>query len=559
MRAASRALKESAEADAKPEMIRVQEIRLPLDHDAPALKAALLARLEMNDADLVDFAVYKRAADSRKKKNIQLVYIVDAAVADEASVLRRFERDPHIGKTPDMSFKPAAKAPARFMRPVVVGFGPCGIFAALILAEAGYRPIILERGKIVRERTVDTFKFWRQRVLNPASNVQFGEGGAGTFSDGKLYSQIRDPEFLGRKVLKEFVAAGAPDEILYVAHPHIGTFRLVSMVENIRAKIEALGGEFRFEARVADIALSGGERKRIEGVVLENGETIAASHVVMALGHSSRDTFEMLHRRGVFFEAKPLSIGVRIEHPQSIIDRAQFGECAGNKILGAAEYRLSHQAKNGRTVYSFCMCPGGTVVAAASEEGRLVTNGMSQYSRKERNANSGLVVSLTPNDFPGDARENPLAGIAFQRHWEEKAYAAGGSTWRAPAQLVGDFLKGVPSTEMRSVEPSYRPGVTPTDLSSCLPGWAVEALKEALPVFGRKIKGYDMDDAVMTGVETRTSSPVRMTRRADHQSLSVDGLYPAGEGAGYAGGIYSAAIDGIRTAKALAADIAGCG
>ncbi|HNS85631.1 MAG TPA: hypothetical protein PKH09_01935, partial [Parvularculaceae bacterium] len=358
---------------------------------------------------------------------------------------------------------------------------------------------------------------------------------------------------------KEFVAAGASDEILYVAHPHIGTFRLVSMVENIRAKIEALGGEFRFEARVADIALSGGERKRIEGVVLENGETIAASHVVMALGHSSRDTFEMLHRRGVFFEAKPLSIGVRIEHPQSIIDRAQFGECAGNKILGAAEYRLSHQAKNGRTVYSFCMCPGGTVVAAASEEGRLVTNGMSQYSRKERNANSGLVVSLTPNDFPGDARENPLAGIAFQRHWEEKAYAAGGSTWRAPAQLVGDFLKGVPSTEMRSVEPSYRPGVTPTDLSSCLPGWAVEALKEALPVFGRKIKGYDMDDAVMTGVETRTSSPVRMTRRADHQSLSVDGLYPAGEGAGYAGGIYSAAIDGIRTAKALAADIAGCG
>ena len=538
-------------------MIRVQELRLPLDHDAPALKAALLDRLKLKPAELLSFTIFKRAADSRKKKNILLVYIVDAEVKDEAGVLKRFERDPHIGKTPDMRFKPAAKAPAAFARPIVVGFGPCGIFAALILAEAGYRPIILERGKIVRERTVDTFKFWRQRVLNPASNVQFGEGGAGTFSDGKLYSQIRDPEFLGRKVLKEFVAAGAPEEILYVAHPHIGTFRLVSMVENIRARIEALGGEFRFEARVADILLAGGDRKRIEGVVLESGETIAASHVVMALGHSSRDTFEMLHERGVFFEAKPLSIGVRIEHPQSIIDQAQYGPCAGNKILGAAEYRLSHQARNGRTVYSFCMCPGGTVVAAASEPGRLVTNGMSQYSRKERNANSGLVVSLTPEDFPGDWRADPLAGVAFQRHWEERAFVAGGSTWRAPAQLVGDFLKGVPSTAIGAVEPSYRPGVAPTDLSLCLPAWAVEALREALPVFGRKIKGYDMADAVMTGVETRTSSPVRMTRRPDHQSLSVDGLYPAGEGAGYAGGIYSAAIDGIRTAKALAENIAG--
>jgi len=538
-------------------MIRVQEIKLPLDHDEAALKAALLARLSVKAADLLSFTVFKRAADSRKKSDIRLVYIIDAEVRDEAAILKRFESDPHIGKTPDMSFRPATPAPAMFKRPVVVGFGPCGIFAALILAEAGYRPLILERGKIVRERTVDTFKFWRQRVLNPASNVQFGEGGAGTFSDGKLYSQIRDPEFLGRKVLKEFVEAGAPEEILYVAHPHIGTFRLVSMVESIRAKIEALGGEFRFEARVADIAVTGGERKKIEGVVLENGEAIKASHVVMALGHSSRDTFEMLNRRGVFFEAKPLSIGVRIEHPQSIIDVAQYGRCAGNKILGAAEYRLSHQAKNSRTVYSFCMCPGGTVVAAASEEGRLVTNGMSQYSRQERNANSGLVVSLTPEDFPGDYRADPLAGIAFQRHWEERAFVAGGSTWRAPAQLVGDFLKGVPSTAMRSVEPSFRPGVAPTDLSSCLPDWAIEALREALPVFGRKIKGYDMDDAVMTGVETRTSSPVRMTRRADHQSLSVDGLYPAGEGAGYAGGIYSAAVDGIRTAKALAENIAG--
>lgn len=534
-------------------MIRVSEIRLPLDHDGGALKAALLKRLGIGASDLLSHAIFKRAADSRKKKNILLVYIVDAEVKNESETLARLSGDRHVAKTPDMTFRPAARAPAAFERPLVVGFGPCGIFAALILAEMGFRPIVLERGKIVRERTVDTFKFWRQRILDPASNVQFGEGGAGTFSDGKLYSQIRDPEHYGRKVLIEFVMAGAPEEILYVSRPHIGTFRLVSMVENMRAKIEALGGEIRFCSRVSDIVIGErGGRKKIEGVVLEGGEAIAADHVVMALGHSSRDTFEMLQRRGVFFEAKPLSIGVRIEHPQSIIDTAQFGACAGNKILGAAEYRLSHQAKNGRTVYSFCMCPGGTVVAAASEEGRLVTNGMSQYSRKERNANSGLVVSLTPQDFPGDYRADPLAGIAFQRHWESRAFVAGGASWRAPAQLVGDFLNNHPSTELRTAEPSYRPGVTPTDLSLCLPDWAIDAIREAIPVFGRQIAGFDMDDAVMTGVETRTSSPVRMTRRADHQSLSVDGLYPAGEGAGYAGGIYSAAIDGIRTAQALA-------
>ena len=544
-------------------MIRVQELRLPLDHDAPALQAALLARLGIGAADLVSFAVFKRAVDSRRKSAILLVYIIDAEVRNEAGVLARHAGDLHVGPTPDMTFRPAAAAPAGFAtaggaRPLVVGFGPCGIFAALLLAEMGFRPIVLERGKIVRERTVDTFRFWRRRVLDPASNAQFGEGGAGTFSDGKLYSQIRDPDHYGRKVLGEFVEAGAPEEILYVSRPHIGTFRLVSMVENMRAKIEALGGEIRFRSQVTDVVISGREgAKRIEGVALADGETIASRHVVMALGHSARDTFEMLYRRGVFFEPKPLSIGVRIEHPQSLIDRARYGAFAGNKLLGAADYRLSHQASNGRTVYSFCMCPGGAVVAAASEEGRLVTNGMSQYSRQERNANSGIVVSLTPADFPEDASRNPLAGIAFQRHWEERAYAAGGSSWRAPAQLVGDFLKDVPSTELRSAAPSYRPGVTPTDLSLCLPDWAVAAIREALPVFGRQIRGYDMDDAVMTGVETRTSSPVRMTRRADHQSRDVAGLYPAGEGAGYAGGIYSAAIDGIKTAQALALDIAG--
>lgn len=539
-------------------MIRVSEIRLPLGHEPPALKAALLARLGLSPDRLVSFTVFKRAADSRKRSAILLVYIVDAEVTDEAAALARLSGDRHISVTPDMTFRPSARAAAGAPRPLVIGFGPCGIFAALILAEAGFRPIVLERGKAVRERTVDTFKFWRERILDPSSNVQFGEGGAGTFSDGKLYSQIRDPDHYGRKVLTEFVAAGAPEEILYVARPHIGTFRLVSMVEAMRARIEALGGDIRFQSQVTDVAISeqnGG--RRIEGVRLASGETIASRHVAMAPGHSARDTFEMLHGRGVFFEAKPFSIGVRIEHPQSLIDRARYGDFAGNKILGAADYRLSHHAKNGRAVYSFCMCPGGTVVAAASEEGRLVTNGMSQYSRKERNANSGIVVSLTPEDFPGDAGENPLAGIAFQRHWESLAYAAGGSSWRAPVQLVGDFLKNIPSTRLGDVEPSHQPGVTPADLSLCLPGWATEAIREALPVFGRQIKGFDMDDAVITGVETRTSSPIRMTRRDDRQSRSVDGLYPAGEGAGYAGGIYSAAIDGIGTAQAMALALAG--
>ncbi len=536
-------------------MIRVQEIRLPLDHAPEALKAALLKRLGVEADDLISFTIFKRAADSRKKSAIELVYIVDAEIKREAEILARLAGDRHASMTPDMTFRHSAAARRGDARPLVVGFGPCGIFAALILAEMGFRPIVLERGKIVRERTADTFKFWRQRVLDPTSNVQFGEGGAGTFSDGKLYSQIRDPDHFGRKVLTEFVAAGAPDEILYVSRPHIGTFRLVSMVENIRAKIEALGGEIRFQSRVSDILLADRDgKKHIEGVVLENGELIEARRVVMALGHSARDTFEMLYRRGVFFEPKPLSIGVRIEHPQSVIDRARYGKFAGHKILGAADYRLSHHASNGRTVYSFCMCPGGTVVAAASEEGRLVTNGMSQYSRKERNANSGIVVDLTAADFPGDVQANPLAGVDFQRYWEERAFVAGGSSWRAPVQLVGDFLAGRPSTELRSAVPSYRPGVTPTDLSHCLPDFAIAAIREALPAFDRQIRGFAMDDAVMTGVETRTSSPVRMRRGEDRQSVNVEGLFPAGEGAGYAGGIYSAAIDGIRTAQALALD-----
>ena len=533
-------------------MLRIHELKLPLEHDAAALKPALLKRLGISEADLVDFTIHKRAWDARKKGAIQLIYTIDAEVKDEPALLKRHAKDVHIGPAPDMSWTPPAKATGTERRPVVIGMGPCGLFAGLILAEMGFRPIILERGKAVRERTVDTFAFWRKRQLNPESNAQFGEGGAGTFSDGKLYSQIKDPRHLGRKVLTEFVAAGAPEEILYVAKPHIGTFRLVSMVEQMRAKIEALGGEIRFQSHVTDIVLEGkAPRRRMAGVVLANGETLPSDRLVMALGHSARDTFEMLHARGVYMEAKPFSIGVRIEHPQSVIDRARFGPQAGHPILGAADYKISHHARNGRGVYSFCMCPGGTVVATASEPGRLVTNGMSQYSRRERNANSGLVVGITPDDYPGEAGD-PLAGIAFQRHYEELAYKAGGETWSAPAQRVGDFLEGRASTSLGDVIPSYRPGVTPTDLSLCLPDFAVAAMREALPVFARQIPGYAMADAVMTGVETRTSSPLRLTRGADFQSLNVQGLYPAGEGAGYAGGILSAAVDGIKVAEAVA-------
>jgi hypothetical protein len=534
-------------------MLRIQELKLPLDHPERALRQAVLKRLGVSEQNLISFTLFKRAYDARKTSAIQLIYTIDAEVKDEASVLKRLSKDKQIIRTPDLNYRPPVQASGGMKRPVVVGMGPCGLFAGLLLAEMGFNPIILERGKVVRERTVDTFKFWRKGILNPGSNAQFGEGGAGTFSDGKLYSQIKDPRHLGRKVLTEFVEAGAPDEILYVSKPHIGTFRLVSMIEHMRGKIERLGGEIRFEHQVSDILLHERQgEKQVAGVVLANGEAIETNHLVMALGHSARDTFEMLHRRGVFFEAKPFSIGVRIEHPQSIIDCARFGPGAGHPILGAADYKLAHHASNGRSVYSFCMCPGGTVVAAASEDRRLVTNGMSQYSRRERNANAGIVVGVTPEDFPADARANPLAGIAFQRHWEEKAFLAGGASWFAPCQLVGDFLKDQPSTVLGSVIPSYKPGVTPTDLNLCLPEYATIAMREALQAFGRQIPGFSMEEAVMTGVETRTSSPVRMTRGADFQSLNVKGLYPSGEGAGYAGGILSAAVDGIKVAESLA-------
>jgi uncharacterized FAD-dependent dehydrogenase len=533
-------------------MLRLTDIKLPLDHGPDALRAAILKKLKLPADQMLDFTVFKRGHDARNRNAIAYIYTVDVQLKDES-------RAPSgIKPAPDMEYRPVAKAPAQFQRPLIVGAGPCGLFAALILAQSGFRPIILERGKVVRERTKDTWGLWRKSELNPESNVQFGEGGAGTFSDGKLYSQIKDPRHLGRKVLTEFVKAGAPEEILTEAHPHIGTFRLVTMVESIRETIESLGGEYRFQSKVVDLLLD--DRHQVRGVKLESGEELASGHVVVAPGHSARDLFQVLHERGVAIEAKPFSIGFRIEHPQGLIDRARYGRSIPQ--LGAAEYRLVHHAKNGRDVYSFCMCPGGTVVAATSETGRVVTNGMSQYSRNERNANAGIVVGITPDDYAAFDQGVPgetgiLAGIALQRHWESQAFVAGGSSYRAPAQLVGDFVAGKASTGLGEVVPSYRPGVTPTDLSACLPEYAITAMREALPAFGRQIRGFDRHDAVLTGVETRTSSPIRIQRGEDFQSLNTPGLYPAGEGAGFAGGILSAGVDGIRVGEAVAKSIAG--
>jgi uncharacterized FAD-dependent dehydrogenase len=535
-------------------MLRLTDVRLPLDHSEDELRTAILQRLGIESRDLVHFSIFRRSSDARKRGAITLTYNLDVETHREAEILRRHRGDPHVAPTPDTTYRLPTRAPANLAsRPLVIGVGPCGLFAGLILAEMGFRPIILERGKEVRERTVDTFGFWRRGILDPESNVQFGEGGAGTFSDGKLYSQIRDPGHLGRKVLTEFVAAGAPPEILYVNKPHIGTFRLVKIVESMRAKIEFLGGEIRFRARVDDLIVEDG---KVRGAILADGEQLAADHIILAVGHSARDTFARLYARGVAIEAKSFSIGFRIEHPQSLIDRCRFGPQAGHPLLGAADYKLVHHCSTGRnagcntgrSVYSFCMCPGGTVVAAASEPGRVVTNGMSQYSRDERNANSGIVVGITPEDYPG----GPLAGIALQRHWEERAFELGGGTYEAPGQLVGDFLAGRPSTEFGAVLPSYKPGVRLGDLSTSLPDYAIAAIREALPAFDRKIKGFAMHDALLTGVETRTSSPIRIPRNESFQSLNTEGLYPAGEGAGYAGGILSAAVDGIRVAEAVA-------
>ena len=534
-------------------MLRITELKLPLDHAADALRPAICQRLGIADGDLLDFTIFRRGYDARKKSAISLIYTLDCTLRDEAAILAKLADDKHVGPTPDTSYKFVAHAPAGLAeRPLIIGMGPCGFMAGLLLAQMGFKPIILERGKIVRERTKDTWDLWRKHNLHPESNVQFGEGGAGTFSDGKLYSQIKDPQFHGRKVLEEFVKAGAPEEILYVSKPHIGTFRLVKMVENIRHKITELGGEIRFESKVERLLVDNGQ---ITGVELASGEQLRTRHVVLAVGHSARDTFQMVHDCGVYVEAKPFSIGFRVEHPQTLIDHARFGPNAGNEILGAADYKLVHHCKNGRAAYSFCMCPGGQVVAATSEPGRVVTNGMSQYSRAERNANAALVVEVRPEDFPGDYRRNPLLGIDFQRQWESAAFVAGGGNYDAPAQKVGDFLAGRPSQAQGSVEPSYQPGVHWTDLAQCVPPYVIEALREAIPAFDRQIRGFAMADAVLTGVETRTSSPIRIKRGPDFQSINTRGLYPAGEGAGYAGGILSAGVDGIKVAEAVARDM----
>src|SRR5574337_1251513 len=546
-------------------MLRLTGLKLPLDHDEAELTTAVLQRLDISAAELAGYSVARRSHDARKRGAIALIYAVDVDTRCEAALLRRFADDPQVRPTPDTEYHLVTRAPPRIdHRPLVVGFGPCGLFAGLVLAQMGFRPIIVDRGKPVRERTRDTWDLWRKRHLHPESNVQFGEGGAGTFSDGKLYSQIRDPQHHGRKVLTEFVKAGAPEEILYVSKPHIGTFRLVSMVENMRATIESLGGEIRFSQRVDDLLLEPGAdgQQQIRGVTLASGEQLRSDHVVLALGHSARDTFEMLHARGVYVEAKPFSIGFRIEHPQSLIDHARFGPQAGHPVLGAADYKLVHHGKGnqggrGRSVYSFCMCPGGTVVAATSEPGRVVTNGMSQYSRNERNANAAVVVGIDPVDFaPFDDSGSPLAGIALQRALESHAYVLGGENYNAPGQLVGDFLAGYVSHEFGDVQPSYQPGVTPGNLESALPDYAIAAIREAMPAFDRQIRGYAMHEAIFTAVETRTSSPVRIKRDDSLQSLNTRGLYPAGEGAGYAGGILSAGVDGIRVAEAVARDIA---
>jgi len=536
-------------------MLRLTEIRLPLDHTDADLVRAIRARLQIDADALVGYSVFRRAVDARKSA-MAFIYTLDVEIKDEARQRGHLSDERRVSITPDSSYQFVAQAPRNLpRRPVVIGFGPCGLFAALVLAQMGFRPIVLERGKEVRSRTRDTWNFWQHGVLDPESNVQFGEGGAGTFSDGKLYSQIKDPRHIGRKVLEEFVRAGAPPEILYVAKPHIGTFRLVSVVETMRAAILALGGEIRFQSRVSEIDIErhGDGKRQVRGVALADGDYISTDHVILAVGHSARDTFQMLHDRGVHIEPKPFSIGFRIEHPQSLIDRARYGKNAGHPLLGAADYKLVHHAKNGRSVYSFCMCPGGTVVAAASEPGCVVTNGMSQYSRNERNANAGIVVGITPADYPG----HPLAGIGFQRQWEARAFAAGGADYRAPAQLVGDFLARRASTQLGSVLPSYTPGVRPTDLSECVPPYANDAIRDALLAFDKKIHGFAMSDAVLTAAETRTSSPIRITRDASGQSLNTRGLYPGGEGAGYAGGILSAAVDGIEIAEAVALHIVG--
>ncbi len=551
-------------------MLRLSELRLPLDHGPDDLEQAVLRYLKIPRARLLDCQLVKRSVDARRRDRIQLIYSVDVALDGEAALMRRRHGDRRLRPTPDTHYRYVARAPEGIgghseQRPVVVGAGPCGYFAALLLAQMGFRPLLLERGQPVKQRTADTFGFWRRTAgFNPESNAQFGEGGAGTFSDGKLYSQVSDPDHYGCKVLEELVACGANREILMQHRPHIGTFKLATVVRGLRAKIEALGGEVRFGSRVDQLLLepcagppgsdhASGKSQRVVGLSLADGTSLPCRQVVLAPGHSARDSFQMLQQAGVALEAKPFAVGFRIEHPQALVDEARWGLNAGHPLLGAAEYKLVHHAANGRCVYSFCMCPGGLVVGATSETGRVVTNGMSQHSRNERNANAALVVPVEQEDlaayaaWPGD----PLAGLAFQRALEQQAFVLGGADYSAPVQRLQDFLAGRPTTELGAIGASYQPGVSPSDLRSLLPMPMVTALQEALPLFARRIKGYDHPDALLTAVETRTSSPLRIPRDDHFESINTVGLTPAGEGAGYAGGILSAAIDGIRVAEAV--------
>ena len=545
-------------------MLRLSELKLPLDHSEADLAAAVLRRLRLAPDQLLGLRLVKRSVDARKSAAITLVYSLDLDLdldaRAEARLLKRFAGDPHLRPSPDTTYHPVVSgANAGKTRPVVVGAGPCGYFAALLLAQMGFRPLLLERGKAIKQRSADTFGFWKGSAdFNPESNAQFGEGGAGTFSDGKLYSQVSEAKPYVRKVLEELVAAGANPDILTLHHPHIGTYKLATVVRGLRQRIEALGGEVRFECRVDGLELNPVDRS-IRGLQLDSGERIAATQVVLALGHSARDSFEMLKTAGVAMQPKPFAVGLRIEHPQSLIDRARWGQAAGHPRLGPAEYKLVHhcseKANLGRSVYSFCMCPGGLVVGATSEPGRVVTNGMSQHTRNERNANSGIVVGVELADLMpyGESADDPLAGVAFQRHWEGRAFVIGGSNYQAPAQRVGDFLANRSSHGSGGVIPSYQPGVCYGNLAGCLPDFVLTAIREALPAFEHRIPGFLMDDALLTGVETRTSSPVRLPR--DEITLecgNTPGLFPAGEGAGYAGGILSAAIDGIKVAEQVA-------
>ncbi len=529
-------------------MIRISDLSASLDL-APSAYSALAAKaLRLPARDILSCRLYRRSVDARKRDDVHFTLSLDVAVrGDEAAILRRAPRVKAEIIQPAAPVVVPSLSLGDSPRPIVVGCGPAGLFAALWLARAGLRPILLERGRQADARERDVASFRAGGALDKESNVQFGEGGAGMFSDGKLNSGIKDPRC--RAVLEALVAAGAPEEILWEARPHVGTDKLTKAVVGIRNEIVALGGEARFETKLTGLVVSQGALCAAKTRTRSGAEDeIPCERLILAVGHSARDTFEMLHALGVPMIAKPFSIGARVEHPQTLVNAAQYGRFAQHPALGAADYRLSEHLKNGRGVYTFCMCPGGEVIAVASEAGGVVTNGMSRFARDGENANAALLVDVQPSDFGG---EGPLAGVAFQRKWERAAFLAGGGDYRAPAQRMEDFLAGRASARLGSVRATYTPGVTPADLRACLPAFAVESMREACAVFGRRLRGYDSPDAVLTGVETRSSSPVRIPRGEDGQSVGLAGLYPCGEGAGYAGGILSSAVDGVKQAEAV--------